>query len=195
LTEKIVIEEYQILWRGPYEWPELRVKSRLDTMEGIYMWTVESKGGYVASGCGITRRSIRERVMEHRRAYLQGMYTLLDIDSMRLGIRKEIWHGMWAGYNTEESKAEFLRRKSELQNVAREQMAATRIFVAEESDQRIQERVESAIMQTLYAAPEPYCDLPDRGTLEMPRRDNEERLLFINRSEPHFINLAETMKS
>lgn len=191
----MVLEEYQIEWKGPYEWPELRVKSPLDTMQGIYMWTVESTDGYVVSGCGITRRSIRKRVMEHRRAYLQGMYTLLDIDSMRLGVRKEIWHGMWAGHNTEESKAEFSKRKSELQDVAREQMAAFRIFVAEEPDQRIQERIEAAVVQTLYEATEPYCDLPDRGTLRMPRRDNEKRLLFINRSDQHLVNLAEIMES
>jgi len=164
-------------------------------MKGVYLWTVESIGGYVVSGCGITSRSIRKRVVEHRRAYLQGKYTLLDIDSMRRGVRKEIWHGMWAGHNSEERKAEFIQRDSELQEVAREQMAAFRIFVAEVSEARIPERIESAIMQTLYAAPEPYCDLPDRGTLEMPRRDNEERLLFINRSESHFINLAELMES
>ena len=188
-------QSMKIQWRGPYEWPQLRVPSPLDKMSGVYLWTVESETGYVCTGCGITERTIRQRVMEHRRSYLRGAYTLLDLHSLRQGIRKEIWHGLWAGYNSDKRKAEFVRRKDELQNVANEQMSALKIFVAKINKKRLQQRIEAAIVQTLYEAEQPYCDLPDRGTLRMPRRESEASLTFINESDHHFVNLATEMLS
>ena len=188
-------EEYPIFWKGPHDFPTLRRPSPLDKMSGVYMWTVLGPSGYVCSGCGITERPIRKRMLEHRRGYLSGAYTMLDIDEMRKGNRKEIWHGMWAGYDSPERKAEFLERKKELKAVAQDQMDSLQIFVAEEQDQRIQERIEAAVVTTLYEAKPPYCDLPDRGTLRMPRREDEQPLIFINQSNHHFVNLAERMVS
>jgi len=188
-------EDYPIFWNGPHDFPQLRCPSPLDEISGVYMWTVLGPSGYVCSGCGITERPIRKRMLEHRRGYLSGAYTMLDINEMRKGNRKEIWHGMWAGYDSPERKAEFLERKDELQAVAEDQMDSLQIFVAEEQDKRIQERVEAAIVSTLYEAKPPYCDLPDRGTLRMPRREDEQPLVFINQSNHHFVNLADRMVS
>ena len=82
-----------LFWGGPYQWPNIRQKSPLDKVSGVYMLTVESEGGYLIYGVGITTRPVRQRFNEHRRAMLTGKYTLFDLSFLRLGIRKEIWHG------------------------------------------------------------------------------------------------------
>ena len=158
------------------------------------MWTVESDVGYVVYAFGVTRRSVSQRMGEHRRAILRGKYTLFDIDAMRQGIRKEIWHGLWAGHDSEEREAAFARREEELQEVGRQQMAAFKIFVAEVSDLRIQHRMETALMAVLYVAPKPFCDLPDKGMHLVPRRENEPRITITNETNHRFLNLPETVE-
>jgi|TARA_B100001094_G_scaffold319988_2_gene365547 hypothetical protein len=142
-------EEYRIFWNGPHNYPKLRQISSLDNISGVYMWTVLGQSGYVCSGCGITKRTIRKRALEHRLGYLRGAYTMFDIDEMRKGNRKEIWHGMWAGFDSPERKAEFPDRKDELQAVAQQQMDSLQIFVVPEQDQRIKERIEAAVVSTI----------------------------------------------
>ena len=142
-------EEYPIFWNGPHEFPMLRRPSQLDKLIGVYMWTVLGLSGYVCSGCGITERSVRKRMLEHRRGYLRGAYTMLDINEMRKGIRKEIWHGMWAGFDSPERKAEFPDRKDELQAVAQQQMDSLQIFMVREQDKRIKERIEAAVVSRI----------------------------------------------
>ena len=62
-----------------------------------------------------------------------------------------------------------------MQDAARRQLAEMRLFVAdverasepiglgqgEEEQRRARQRLEAAIMAHLYAAPAPFCDLPD----------------------------------
>ena len=74
---------------------------------------------------------------------------MFDIDEMRKGNRKEFWHGMWAGFDSPERKAEFPDRKDELQAVAQQQMDSLQIFVVPEQDQRIKERIEAAVVSTI----------------------------------------------
>ena len=187
-------KQLDTFWSGPHDWPEVRQKSPLDDLSGVYMWAVESEKRFVVYGFGITKRPVSKRVSEHRREINRGKYTLLDLDAMKQGIRKEIWHGLWAGHDSDERKAEFARRKDELQEVARQQMAAFKIFVAEVSDVRIQHRMEAALMNALYAAPEPFCDLPDKGMFLVPRREDEPPIVIANRSDQYFCNLPETVE-
>ena len=119
---------------------------------------------------------------------------MMDLDAMRRGIRKEIWHGLWAGHDSDERKAEFVKREEELQEVAKQQMAATTIFVAEVANARIQHRMEAALMVALYDAPEPYCGLPDRGMHLVPRYEDETPVKITNRPDHHFLNLPKTIE-
>lgn len=176
-------------WNGPFDWPQTRQRSPLENLRGVYMWTVKSDDSFVVYGFGITKRPVSQRMGEHRREVLRGKYTLLDLEAIKLGIRKEIWHGLWAGHDSPERKAEFVRRKEELQDVARQQMAAFKIFVAEVSDVRLQHRMEASLMEALYNAKEPYCDLPDRGMHLVPRRNDETPITIVNQSSHTFANL------
>ena len=83
----------------------------------------------------------------------------------------------------------------ELQQFAIEQMSTMRIFVTQVAEKRIQERIEAATMLSFYNHPKPYCDVPDKGTLMLPRRADEPELIFINNTEHRFVNLAHRVYS
>ena len=183
-----------IEWKGPFDWPEPREDSPLRKMQGVYMWTTEGPSGYVIYLMGVTRRAIGKRLSEHRRSFLQGKYTILDVSAWRKGTRKEIWHGMWAGHNSTERKAEFKRQKIELQEHARAHMRGTAIFVAEVTENRLQHRIEASYMQALYEAEKPYCNLPDRGMSLAPRRKSETPIVVTNHCNCPFVNLPKMVE-
>jgi hypothetical protein len=127
---------------------------------------------------GLTRRLFRQRFREHTRLYLSGDYTVLDVAQLKNGVRSEIWHG-W-GWNAAK-RAEFAERRSEIEEAARRQLAACRVFVTDVDPQgRVSERLEAAIMNYLYAAPAPLCDVPDKGMMLAPKLDSEEPISVWN---------------
>lgn len=179
----------EVACNGPFLWPKPRENSPLRGLSGVYLMTVEGTGGFMVYGCGLTKRPVAQRLSEHRRAMLSGRYTLFNIDAMRRGIRSELWHGMWAGYNSPDRQQEFLRRETELRECAQNQMDAFRIFVLEIGGVRLQHRAEAAVMRELYAAPKPYCDLPDRGMHLVPRRKEEDSISIVLATTRNFLNL------
>ncbi|MEZ6088509.1 MAG: hypothetical protein R3C05_10880 [Pirellulaceae bacterium] len=61
-----------------------------------------------------------------------------------------------------DKEAEYECRRKELEAIAHDQMAACRIFAAELTTERRQlKRLEASIMDQLYNAPKPFCDIPD----------------------------------
>jgi hypothetical protein len=73
-----------------------------------------------------------------------------------------------------EKLAEYKKEQLKIQEAVREQLAGFRIFAANiGTNKRIRERLESAIMETLYKQPMPLCDIPDRGMRLIPRRKSE----------------------
>ena len=129
-------------------------------------------------GQGLTRRLFRERFREHTRLYRSGDYTVLDVAQLQRSVRSEVWHA-W-GWNAAK-RAEFAARRSEIEEAALRQLAACRIFVTNVDPQgRVPERLEAAIMNRLYAAPAPFCDVPDKGMMLAPKWDNEEPVSVWN---------------
>ena len=171
-----------IEWTGPYAWPKFETESDLSAIPkhpGVYLMTSEYKTGYIIYAAGITRRPIPTRFREHTMKYLSGDYTILDMSAMKHGVRKEIWHG-W-GWTPEKHK-EYERRESELVNAAIKQLAAFRIFVADVGKEpRILERLEAAIMNTLYKDASPFCDIPDKGMMLAPRWELENPITVFMR--------------
>jgi hypothetical protein len=171
IKDKIAID---IEWKGPYAWPKFETESNLPAIPkhpGVYLQTSTYENGYIIYAAGITRRPIPQRLREHTRKYLSGDYTILDMDAMKHGVRKEIWHG-WGW--TPEKRREYERRKSELLEAAKKQLSKFCIFVADVSTEpRILERIEGAIMYTLYENTHPFCDIPDRGMQLSPRWKRE----------------------
>jgi hypothetical protein len=168
-------------WAGPYSWPGYESECGLPPIPekpGVYLQTVEYQDGYLIYCAGITRRTVPTRFQEHTRKYLSGDYNVLDIQSMRQGIRKEIWRG-W-GWSPEK-RAEFDRREVEILDAVRRQLAGFRVFVADVGcESRILERIEGSVMHHLYRQPQPFCDIPDKGMMLAPRWPNEVPLVGTN---------------
>ncbi len=171
----------EVIWNGPFGWPSYENQNNLDpipSLTGVYLQTFEYQDGYLIYAAGITRRPIPVRFNEHTRKYMNGEYTVLDIDAAQRGIRKEIWHG-W-GY-ARKHRSEFEEQKSTILDAARKQLEGLRIFVANvETASRLCERIEASVMNTLYEQPSPFCDIPDRGMQLAPRLDSEMPIIIKN---------------
>jgi hypothetical protein len=172
---------FDLVWSGPYSWPGFETESSLAPLPaqpGVYLMTVDYQDGYLIYAAGLTRRSIRQRLGEHTRKYMSGDYNVLEITAMQQGIRSEVWHG-W-GWSAEK-RIEFEQRKSCILAAARKQLAGFRIFTVHVgTEPRLLERLEAAIMKSLYQQPSPFCDIPDKGMMLAPRRNSESRLFARN---------------
>ena len=186
--------EMRVCWSGPSAWPGFEPQggpASLPSHSGVYLWTFEYQDGYLIYAAGLTRRLFGQRFREHTRLYLSGGYTVLDVAQLKSGVRSEIWHG-W-GWNAVK-RAEFSERRSEIEEAARRQLAAFRIFVTEVDPQgRVSERLEAAIMNNLYVAPSPFCDVPDKGMMLASKRDSEEPISVWNACECKLHGLPERM--
>jgi len=168
-----LIETEDILWQGPFSWPGFEQINELDTIPdvaGVYLFTFEYKDGYILRSAGHTN-SMKRRFSQHKREYMSGNYTVLDVKSAYNGERKEIWHG-W-GY-AKEHKDEFLRHKDYILSSVENELASYRLFITEITDKRKQERIEFAIIQAAYISKERWGDLVDGG-MALRGRANYEK--------------------
>jgi hypothetical protein len=183
--------ELDLSWSGPYSWPEFEESNglpKLPTLPGVYLWTVEYLGGYLIYAAGITGRSFHKRLREHTPKFQTGEYTVLDIADMRNGRRSEVWHG-WGW--TPAKRVQFAERQTEIREAAKRQLTGFRVFVAQVDIARVRARLEAAIMNCLYVAPPPFCDLPDRGMSLSPRWPSEEPVTVRNVCESRLHGLPE----
>jgi hypothetical protein len=169
-----------IEWGGPYSWPRYEKLNGLPSLPahgGVYLETVEYADGYLIRGNGQSACYLR-RFVQHTRSKLGGEHTVLDPAALRQGRREEIWHG-W-GY-ARAHRAEFAQRQTEIQTAAKAEMAAYRLFVSSPiASKRERERLEAEVMDALYAAPPPFCDIPDRGTYLARRQPHEPPITISN---------------
>ena len=179
----------ELRWEGPFRWPGHSFQSAAQSLNdatiasscGVYLWTVEHGAGYLIYAAGITRRPFAARFREHTRAYLNGVYTIFDVPSLKAGMRKEIWHGFWFKKRAVEKQNEYEHRANEIRRAAHELLANYRVFVAPvDPMRRLLERIEAAIMHTLYAATGPASVIPDRGMALAPRWREESPILVRN---------------
>ena len=170
-------------WNGPYSWPKMNSDlPSLPNMPGVYLFTVDFDGGCMIYAAGYTGRPLQIRFHEHTRLYMSGIYNVLDIDAMRLGIRKVIWHGFWTKERLPDKEHEYVRRKAEIDNAVRHQLFGFRIFVANIGTQpRLMKRLEAAIMDILYEQPPPFSDILDRG-MSLSRRWESESPITVTSS-------------
>lgn len=181
MTEAIRI--LAAVWEGPFSWPGFSVENGLPPIPrtpGLYLQTFEYEDGYLIYAAGITRRPIPIRFKEHTRKYMNGDYNVLDPCAAEKGMRKEIWHG-W-GY-AKAHRHEFENRRPEIQAAAKEQLRQFRIFIAAiGTEERVLERAEASIMNTLACQDHPYCSITDKGMMLAPRWDHEIPVILRSQS-------------
>lgn len=185
----------QITWRGPFAWPGFEHSSNLNSLprvRGVYLQTFQYDKGYLIYAAGITRRTIAARFKEHTKKYLDGDYNVLDINAVKKGLRKEIWHGWQYARN---HQREFQEKKTRIIRAVQKQLAAFCIFIAETDDKsRLMERLEAAIMNTLYDQNPPFCSIPDEGMYLAPRRDSEDPIVLKNICQHTLYGLPEFLE-
>ena len=160
------------MWHEPFSWPGFERINKLETIPdipGVYLFTFEYEDGYILRSAGITN-SMRRRFSQHKREYMSGNYTVLDVKSANNGERNEIWHG-WT--YAKEHKDEFLRHKNYILESAEHDLSSYRLFITKVSDRRKQERIEFAIIQNAYISKEPWGDLVDGGMALRGRANHE----------------------
>jgi len=183
MTKNII--SLDINWEGPFRWPRNVVEdANFPDYPGIYLWTIEYiHGGYIIYAAGITRRTIHKRFQEHTHNIRNGIYTLFDLEAMKQGQRKEIWHGFWMGKRSPKKEKEFELRRLELEELANHHLDTIIVFTAEVSvEDRILERLEASVMENLYNLPKPLSEIPDRGMQLSPRWDSESPIDVKNAS-------------
>lgn len=166
------ITNQEIVWKGPFAWPTFSNEQALEILPdvcGVYLFTFNYKDGYILRSAGITT-STKRRFYQHKRAYMKGEYTVLDVNKAQSGIRREIWHG-WQ--YAKKHPEEFMENKDAILKAVADELSAYRLFVAEVDDRRMQERIESGIMQSVYCSKKPSSDLADHGSALRGRANNE----------------------
>ncbi|MCC5877203.1 MAG: hypothetical protein JJU11_13360 [Candidatus Sumerlaeia bacterium] len=147
---------------------------------GIYLWTVPYEQGYLIYAAGQTLRTFITRLREHTRAHREGFFTLFDPEELRRGRRVEIWHGSFGKKLSSERAADFEERREEIQRAAARQITSFRVFVGPlQRERRLLARIEAGIMDSLYAAPAPFSEVPDRG-MSLSRRWKSEHTVRVN---------------
>ena len=169
----------EITWTGPYSWPGFENENNLPPIpqaSGVYLQSFEYNDGHLIYAAGLTRRPIPIRFKEHTRKYLNGDYTVLDIEAAKKGIRKEIWHG-W-GY-ARKHREEFEDRKTAIIDAAKRQLTGFKIYVTDlGNEERLLERLEAAIMNNLYRQIAPINEIPDKGMQLSGRLDSEAPIII-----------------
>ena len=128
-----LIKTERIFWQGPFSWPGFEQTNKLDTLPdiaGVYLFTFEYKDGYILLSAGVTN-SMKRRFSQHKKEFMSGRYTVLDVKSAKNGERHEIWHG-WDYAKTHND--EFMRHKDYILNSVDIQLASYRLFMAEIKD-------------------------------------------------------------
>ena len=167
-----LIKKEEILWQGPFSWigfEQINKLKPIPDISGVYLFTFEYKGGYIVRLVGVTN-SMKRRFSQHAREYKKGNYTVLDVECAKRGLRKEIWHG--CGY-AKAHQAEFLEHRDIILKSVKKELESYRLFVTEVAEKRKRERIEFAIMQSIYTSKEPWADLVDGG-MALRGRSNYE---------------------
>lgn len=167
-----LITTEDVLWQGPFSWPGFDPINNLipiPDIAGVYLFTFAYKDGYILRGTGHTN-SMKRRFSQHKREYMSGRYTVLDVQAANQGERKELWHG-WEYAKTHQD--EFLRHKTYILKSVENELASYNLFITEVGDRRKRERIEFAIMHNAYLSKEPWGALVDGGTALRGRANGE----------------------
>ncbi len=185
----------EAIWAGPYSWPRFESENGLPPLPkqpGLYLQTVEYEDGYLIYAAGLTRRTVAQRMREHTRKYVMGDTNVLSLIEMQRGRRQEVWHG-WGW--TPEKRAEFEGKREMILDAVQRQLAGFRLFVTDiGTEPRLLERLEAAVMNTLYQQSAPFCDIPDKGMMLAPRRTSEEIIIVRNQRDVVLYGLPDQLE-
>jgi hypothetical protein len=194
VPESVGPRNYVVRFAGPYSWEGAGEDALFASVEGkssgLYLLTAHSDGGYFIYSAGITTRSFANRLWEHTKEYLSGNYNVLDAKALRQGTRVVLWEGFWDARDAWQRLTDHRARWTQLVMRAHELLETFQIFVAPLSaERRVLERIEAAIMTSLYDGSGKVAALPDREMRLLPRRQEEEPIIVRVESDVRFHGL------
>jgi len=167
--------------------------SSLPKICGVYIQAFEYNfGGYIIY-CAGHAKNIRTRFAQHeRKRRLGDQINIFDVEKIKAGVRYLVWNGYSDWWKTNAKAAALAERQRAIgysfdwgneitcyqskkavafaEHCRMVSMASIaqcremRIFIAEFGPgDRLRKRLEAGVMDALYAAPAPFCDLPDKG--------------------------------
>ena len=173
----------KIHFKGPFRWffgagNETVFRLQDARSGGIYLWTIPYKEGFLTYYVGETGRSFAQRMTEHARDYLSGLYRIYDPVSFAKGVKILLWEGMWKR-GTRERMSEFLERFPELGPQILQLLETMRIFIATlDAEKRIRQRIEAEIAHHLQMMPGLVGQFQDEDIRYWPKRENEDSLII-----------------
>lgn len=179
------------LWKGPFAWPGFGGPGQAEEIpdvSGVYLFTFEYLDGYILRSAGETD-STKRRFQDHRRKYVNGLYTVLDVAAGQKGERKEIWHGWPRKAQEQEHRAQFQQYQDHIRKCVNDELRAYRLFAADIGDKRKRQRVEAAIVMEAYRSKQPWADLIDGGMRLDGRWNNEIPISMSMRCESKIYGL------
>ena len=180
LRDTPLIKTEDIEWQVPFSWTGYEKINKLKPIPDIaevYLQTFEYKDGFILRSAGVSN-SVKRRFSQHKREYIKGKYTVLDVEYAKNGERKEIWHS-WEYAKAHQEK--FIENKDYILESVEKELGAYRLFLSEVTDKRKRERIEFAIMLNIYSSKEPWSDLVDGGMALRGRFNYEIPIVVINK--------------
>lgn len=149
--------------------------------KGVYLWCVPStEHHFVVTYIGETGTSFYQRTKEHVINTLGGNYEICDPKSLRAGVSKIEWSGLWRK-GTRDKMPEFIRRLPALVSTIREYLELHSVFVAPiEADTRTRKRIEGE-MASIIRGTLPCLISPDIRYIK--RNDSEVPIPFVVKAE------------
>lgn len=176
-------EVLNLNWKGPYKFSDPNgidiFTSPEGKMKGIYIWTIPFQKSYLTYYIGETKRSFRERLVEHMKEYLSGIYQIYDPDLFLEGKKEVLWKGMWK--NTPlTNMGMYLGKYAELAPKTQRFISLFEIFLIPMSEEkRIVQRVEASIANHLYDQEGVVGSFQDSDIRYSPRWDEEDPITVI----------------
>lgn len=192
------MDQVELFWRGPHPWPFLGEHTSVEDFRqggGVYLFTVEHPAGFLIYCAGYTTQPFQRRFRQHDRLYRSGVYTIFDLEAFQRGQRRKIWPGFWTRKDRAPSLMEdYETRAEEIRAATDRWLRGYRVFVAPvATTRRILARIEAGIMNSLYAAAPPACDVPDRGMSLSPRWPSEAPVLVTSHSTVSLLGMPDAI--
>ena len=167
-----------IEWYGPYDFiqNENLFTNPISQRNGVYSWTIPFENNYLVYYVGQTGTSFAARSLQHIQSYLDGFYRVYDSEKFAKGEKVLIWGGMWKSDRKEPKvMSDFLSNYLQLAPKILEFVKLFRIFVAPvDGDDRIRERIESAVSSCLNKQPGIVGNFQDKDIRYKPRKITEK---------------------
>jgi hypothetical protein len=158
-------------------------------LAGIYLWTVQSQGGFLVNYVGETGTSFHKRMKDHMVQCMGGNYRICDAKWLLKGERKILWNGMWRK-GTRNLMSVFVERYVELAPKIKAYLEVLDIFVAPiQVDKRIRRRIEGAIAFSLRRELAPIGSFITEDVRYSGRKDGETPIQAMIRSSERLLGL------